>query len=165
MQNHAISCNTMQYHAIPCMLNNCWRSVPLPCGQYMAIFSVIWFKLDKSETYSVGCFCWPPWTAAGWRRVETKSVVNSGDRWGQGTGAGGGISGGCHKIWVEMDGGWNGEVQKSWHWQVVWIDDLITNSGFCWKVFQIKRQITTSQCWSRTTTKIDFRIHFVFFVC
>ena len=47
MQYHAIPCNTMQYHAIPCMLNNCWRSVPLPCGQYMAIFSVIWFKLDK----------------------------------------------------------------------------------------------------------------------
>ena len=38
MQYHAIPCNTMQNHAISCMLSNCWRSVPLPCGQYMAIF-------------------------------------------------------------------------------------------------------------------------------
>ena len=38
MQYHAIPCNIMQYHARPWMLNNCWRSVPLPCGQYMAIF-------------------------------------------------------------------------------------------------------------------------------
>ena len=44
MQYHAIPCNTMQYnaipcnHAIPCIINNCWRSVPLPSGQYMAIF-------------------------------------------------------------------------------------------------------------------------------
>ena len=38
----------MQYHAIPCRLCRmcwiwrlvkCWRSVSLPCGQYMAIFS------------------------------------------------------------------------------------------------------------------------------
>ena len=29
------------------------------------LLSVIWFKLGKSETSSVGCFCWPPWTAAG----------------------------------------------------------------------------------------------------
>ena len=37
MQYYAILCNTMQYHAIACMLNTCWRSVPLPCGQYKAI--------------------------------------------------------------------------------------------------------------------------------
>ena len=24
-----------------CIINNCWRSVPLPCGQYMAIFSSV----------------------------------------------------------------------------------------------------------------------------
>ena len=44
MQYHAIPCNTMQYNAIPCntrqYINNCWRSVPLPCGQYMAIFVI-----------------------------------------------------------------------------------------------------------------------------
>ena len=28
----------MQYHAIPGIIYNCWRSVPLPCGQYKAIF-------------------------------------------------------------------------------------------------------------------------------
>ena len=61
MQNHAIPCNTVQYHAIPChtmqyhaklcntmhtmlchaitcIINNCWRSVPLPCGQYNGHF-------------------------------------------------------------------------------------------------------------------------------
>ena len=38
MQYHAILCNTMQHQAISCIINNCWRSVPLPCGQYMAIF-------------------------------------------------------------------------------------------------------------------------------
>ena len=51
VQYHAIQCNTMQYysiqsntmklHAIPCIIINCWRSVPLPCGQYMAIFSSV----------------------------------------------------------------------------------------------------------------------------
>ena len=41
MQYHSIPRNTMQYHTIPCTLNNCWRSVPLPCGQYMAIFSTL----------------------------------------------------------------------------------------------------------------------------
>ena len=30
----------MQYHEIPCIINNCWRSVPLPCGQYKAIFDI-----------------------------------------------------------------------------------------------------------------------------
>ena len=30
----------MQYHAILCIINNCWRSVSLPCGQYMAIFAI-----------------------------------------------------------------------------------------------------------------------------
>ena len=48
MQYYAIPCNTMQYyaiqnnampyHAIPCIINNCWRSVPLPCGQYNGHF-------------------------------------------------------------------------------------------------------------------------------
>ena len=38
MQYHAIPCNTMQYHAIPWNINNCWRSVPLPCGQYNGHF-------------------------------------------------------------------------------------------------------------------------------
>ena len=38
MEYPVIPCNTMQYHAIPCIIINCWRSVPLPCGQYMAIF-------------------------------------------------------------------------------------------------------------------------------
>ena len=31
---------------MPCIIINCWRSVPLPCGQYMAIFrtaSFPWF--------------------------------------------------------------------------------------------------------------------------
>ena len=42
MLYHAIPCNTMQYHLIPCnIINNCWRSVPLPCGQYIAIFVLI----------------------------------------------------------------------------------------------------------------------------
>ena len=40
MQYHAIPCNTTQYHAILCIINNCWRSVPLPCGQYKAIFLI-----------------------------------------------------------------------------------------------------------------------------
>ena len=40
-QCHVTPCNTMQYlqfHAIPCIINNCWRSVQLACGQYKAIF-------------------------------------------------------------------------------------------------------------------------------
>ena len=40
-QYNAIPCNTMQYHPIPCIIINCWRSVPLPCGQYKAIFSLV----------------------------------------------------------------------------------------------------------------------------
>ena len=28
----------MQYHVIPCIINNCWRSVPLPYGQYNGHF-------------------------------------------------------------------------------------------------------------------------------
>ena len=46
MQYHAIPCNTMHYHAIPCTINNCWRSLPLPCGQYKDFFS--------SFTYVIG---------------------------------------------------------------------------------------------------------------
>ena len=38
---HAILFNTMQYHSIPCIVNNCWRSVPLSGGQYKAIFYFI----------------------------------------------------------------------------------------------------------------------------
>ena len=38
MQYPAIPCNNMQYHAIPWTINNCWRSVPLPCGQYHGHF-------------------------------------------------------------------------------------------------------------------------------
>ena len=34
----------MQYHAIPCNINNCWRSVPLPCGQYNGHF---WITIQK----------------------------------------------------------------------------------------------------------------------
>ena len=55
-QYHAIPCNTMQYysiqsntmklHAIPCTIINCWRSVPLPCGQYKAIFYLVLFGSD-----------------------------------------------------------------------------------------------------------------------
>ena len=40
MQYYAIPCNSMQYHAIQCIINSCWRSVPLPCGQYKAIFFI-----------------------------------------------------------------------------------------------------------------------------
>ena len=38
MQYHAIPCKTMQYHAKPYIFNNCWRSVPLPRGQYNGHF-------------------------------------------------------------------------------------------------------------------------------
>ena len=38
MQYHSLQSNTMKLHAIPCIIINCWSSVPLPCGQYMAIF-------------------------------------------------------------------------------------------------------------------------------
>ena len=52
MQYHAMQCNTLAYSGIlshtlacsgilwhnQCIISNCWRSVPLPCGQYMAIF-------------------------------------------------------------------------------------------------------------------------------
>ena len=41
MHYHAIPYNTMQYHAIPCIINNCWRSVSLPCGQYKAMFCTL----------------------------------------------------------------------------------------------------------------------------
>ena len=32
MQNHAIPCNTMQYHAIQCIINNCWGAYHCPVG-------------------------------------------------------------------------------------------------------------------------------------
>ena len=42
MQCHATLWQTLAYSGIPwhnqCIISNCWRSVPLPCGQYMAIF-------------------------------------------------------------------------------------------------------------------------------
>ena len=38
MQYLAIQFNTLQCHAIPCIINNCWRSLPLPCRHYKAIF-------------------------------------------------------------------------------------------------------------------------------
>ena len=44
MQYYAIQYNTTQYHAIPCIIYNCWRSVPLPCGQYKAIFNPDFFQ-------------------------------------------------------------------------------------------------------------------------
>ena len=50
MQYHAIPCNTMRNHAIPCIINHCWGSVPLPCGQYKAIFSRSW--IPWQEKYS-----------------------------------------------------------------------------------------------------------------
>ena len=40
MQYYAIQCNPMQYHAIPWIINKCWRSVPLPCGQYNGHFFI-----------------------------------------------------------------------------------------------------------------------------
>ena len=59
-QYHAIPCNTMQYYSIqsntmklkpiPCIIINCWRSVPLPCGQYNghflhhSHFDWIWYR-------------------------------------------------------------------------------------------------------------------------
>ena len=48
MQYQAIQCNTMQYHAIPYIIYNCWRSVPLPCGQYMAIFILYITSKEKA---------------------------------------------------------------------------------------------------------------------
>ena len=33
-------CNMVQHCAIPCIINNCWRSVPLPCGQYNGHFYI-----------------------------------------------------------------------------------------------------------------------------
>ena len=44
MQYHASQCNTMQFHAISCNTMRhykCCRSVPVPCGQYKAIFSSV----------------------------------------------------------------------------------------------------------------------------
>ena len=46
MQYNAIPCNTVKHNAIPCININCWRSVPLPCGQYNAIFII--YANDKS---------------------------------------------------------------------------------------------------------------------
>ena len=70
VQYHAIQCNTMQYysiqsntmklHAIPCIIINCWRSVPLPCGQYMAIFDstmLIFFCKVNSKNIIVMVSC------------------------------------------------------------------------------------------------------------
>ena len=34
---HTLACSGILWHN-QCIINNCWRSVPLPCGQYMAIF-------------------------------------------------------------------------------------------------------------------------------
>ena len=42
--------NCSLYHLQFCIINNCWRSVPLPCGQYMTIFGLF---LHKSCTYKL----------------------------------------------------------------------------------------------------------------
>ena len=36
---HTLACSGILWHN-QCIINNCWRSVPLPCGQYMAIFAM-----------------------------------------------------------------------------------------------------------------------------
>ena len=62
MQYYAIQCNTMQYHAILFIINNCWRSIPLPCGQYDGHF--LYFKFQG---------CWLPFVSflcARWGRVQ-----------------------------------------------------------------------------------------------
>ena len=63
MQDNAIACNTMQYPAIPCIINNCWRSGPLPCGQYNGHF-----YLPNCRTAS--CLC----------HKNVVFVLSSGDR-------------------------------------------------------------------------------------
>ena len=35
---HTLACSCILWHN-QCIINNCWRSVPLPCGHYMAIFN------------------------------------------------------------------------------------------------------------------------------
>ena len=37
---HTLAYSGILWHN-QCIINNCWRSVPLPCGQYMAIFFFI----------------------------------------------------------------------------------------------------------------------------
>ena len=64
MQYHAILYNIMQYHAIPCIINNCWRSVPLPCwqcnGHVYIIYNIIIFtqfpKVLKSSWHLKSLF-------------------------------------------------------------------------------------------------------------
>ena len=56
MQYYAIQCNTMQYHAILCIINNCWRSVPLPCGQYNGHF---FLNSSSGKNQSADWWC-PP---------------------------------------------------------------------------------------------------------
>ena len=61
----------MQYHAIPCTMNNCWRSVPLPLGLIWPFFSpnillkiflncddlFFWIALRKfSNIAGISCF-------------------------------------------------------------------------------------------------------------
>ena len=81
MQYHSIQCNTMQYYAIPCIIHNCWRSVPLPCGQYMAIFNIyfnIWRSLSFlsnliSDNYCVRLI----WLATGFIYDQVTSICNA----------------------------------------------------------------------------------------
>ena len=54
MQYHAIQFNTMHYQAIPCIINNCWRSVPLPFGQYKAIFFVQFVQIFVAKLIQIG---------------------------------------------------------------------------------------------------------------
>ena len=36
---YTLACSGILWHN-QCIVNNCWRSVPLPCGQYMVIFYI-----------------------------------------------------------------------------------------------------------------------------
>ena len=77
------SVNTMQYHAIPCIINNCWRSVPLPCGRYMAIFKIDsrrYLSRDLFKLFPGQLVSWTwrtsPWTSrdAHWGSDHVRSI-------------------------------------------------------------------------------------------
>ena len=58
MQCQPIPCNTSQYHAIPYIINNCWRSVPLRSGQYNGNFYYHFLSFVSSFVfYAILRFC------------------------------------------------------------------------------------------------------------
>ena len=75
----------MQCNAIPCIINNCWRSVPLPCGQYNGHFYRLYLcRVTPVHCYQLYSHPHPPITLCSVEAGTNSLVCNrnlSASRW------------------------------------------------------------------------------------